>query len=253
MKTSVIIFLAIFTLGIKVNAQVTDIDHNQYEVTKIGNQEWTTSNLNTLHFRNGDEIFLAKTKEEWTLASRKQIPACAYYDFDAKNGSKHGLLYNWYAVSDSRGLAPEGFHIPSEEEFLTLVEHEGGHVMAGNSLKSTTNWKSNWPLSLWGLRNDIHSNGEPYRVGNGTNSSNFNAFPSGSIGRSDGKPRNMGLFASFWTSTKCERTELDDKYNQPDKAVLFDLKYHEGGCGEGAAHWGHYFLGDGMSIRCVKN
>lgn len=246
MKT-IILIIAILAFG-KMYSQ-----KNCIQVVKIGEKQWTTKNLNSRVFMNGDSIFLAKNKMDWMLANSKGVPACAYYDFDSRNADENGLLYNWYAINDSRGIAPPGFHIPSEKEFEELVEVLGGHIKAGNSLKSNSNWKSRWPISLIGLRNEIHKNGDPYRVGNGSNESEFNALPSGFIQGSIGKSQNKGEYAYFWTSTKCERTEWDEKYDQPDKVVFFGLKYHEGGCGEGAAHWGHYFQGEGMSVRCVAD
>ena len=75
-----------------------------------------TSNLNTDRFRNGDLIPEAKTNEEWIEAGKNKQPAWSYYDNKSENGEKYGKLYNWYAVNDPRGLAPEGYHIPTVEE-----------------------------------------------------------------------------------------------------------------------------------------
>lgn len=83
---------------------------------KIGNQTWMTENLNVDNFQNGDIIPEAKTTEEWEQAGKRQQPVWCYYDYDINNGKKYGKLYNWYAVNDPRGLAPKGWHIPSDEE-----------------------------------------------------------------------------------------------------------------------------------------
>ena len=77
-------------------------------------------NLNLDKFRNGDIIPEAKTNEEWSAADTNKNPAWCYYDNDPANGEKYGKLYNWYAVNDSRGLAPEGYKIPTIEELMDI-------------------------------------------------------------------------------------------------------------------------------------
>jgi uncharacterized protein (TIGR02145 family) len=81
---------------------------------KIGTQIWATRNLDASTFRNGDTIPEAKTDEEWKAAGNDKKPAWCYYNNDPANGKKYGKLYNYYAVKDKRGLAPEGWHIPSD-------------------------------------------------------------------------------------------------------------------------------------------
>jgi hypothetical protein len=76
---------------------------------KIGDQIWMAENLNVDKFNNGDLIPEAKTKEEWKAASKNGQPAWCYHNNISSNGSKYGKLYNWYAVTDPRGLAPEGW------------------------------------------------------------------------------------------------------------------------------------------------
>jgi hypothetical protein len=92
----------------------------------IGTQVWTATNLNVTTFRNGVRIPEAETNGEWRKASNKGTPAWCYYEGDPANGKKFGRLYNWYAVYDSNGLAPAGWHIPTDEEWDTLVEHGSG-------------------------------------------------------------------------------------------------------------------------------
>jgi len=80
----------------------------KYESIKIGNQEWMTRNLDVDRFRNGDLIPHVKLDVEWEETRRKGQPAWCYYDNDPENGKKYGKLYNWCAVNDPRGLAPDG-------------------------------------------------------------------------------------------------------------------------------------------------
>lgn len=89
-------------------------------VIKIGNQTWVTENLNNDHFLNGDLIYEAKTRDEWLTADQNGVPAWCYCNNAPENGSKFGKLYNGHAVVDSRGLAPEGYRIPSFEDFIEL-------------------------------------------------------------------------------------------------------------------------------------
>jgi len=95
-------------------------DGRVYKTVRIGEQVWMAENLNVSKFRNGDLIPEAKTKEEWKAAGENKQPAWCYYDNDKKNGEKYGKLYNWYAINDRRGVIPEGWHLPSDEEISTL-------------------------------------------------------------------------------------------------------------------------------------
>ena len=86
----------------------------------IGEQEWMASNLEVETFRNGDNIAEIESDEDWISAGKEGIPAWCYYENDPKNGDKYGKLYNWYAVNDERGICPENFHIPSDDEWKEL-------------------------------------------------------------------------------------------------------------------------------------
>lgn len=119
------------------------------ETVKIGNQEWSTTNLNVDVFRNGDIIPEIKSFVEWQQANENQAPAWCYYENNPELGAKFGRLYNWYAIIDPRGLAPEGFRVPSKldlEELLnTLV---GGIDMNSNNI-------SEWSVAGKDLKRNI--------------------------------------------------------------------------------------------------
>jgi uncharacterized protein (TIGR02145 family) len=136
----------------------TAFSQSATDTVTIGDQVWMTKNLNMDKFRNGDPIPEAKTNEEWIKAGENKQPAWCYYENDPANGEKYGKLYNWYAVNDPRGLAPEGWHVPSEEELQDLFIYLGGRKMAGIALKKDTGW---------------------FNKGNGTNESGFSALPGG--------------------------------------------------------------------------
>jgi uncharacterized protein (TIGR02145 family) len=84
------------------------------------------NNLDVTHFRNGDVIPEAKTIKDWEKAAKSKKAAWCYYDNNANNGKHLGKLYNWYAVNDSRGLAPKGWRIPTNEDWSVLEESLGG-------------------------------------------------------------------------------------------------------------------------------
>ena len=109
---------------------------------KIGAQTWTTKNLDVSKFRNGEAIPLAKTNAEWELAGQNKQPAWCYYENKGENGTTYGKLYNWYAVTDSRGLAPTGYHVPTDAEWKTLTDYLGGDSIVGTKMKSTNGWNS---------------------------------------------------------------------------------------------------------------
>lgn len=152
------LFTISFLLLASCGSSVKDTDGNKYSTVKIGNQEWMAENLNVSHFRNGDPIMEVKDNKDWETAGREEKPACCYFDNSTENGIKYGKIYNWYAVSDPRGLAPEGWHIPGGEEWAQLIEYLGGEKVAGDKMKSKSGWN-----------NDC----------NGNNKSGFSGLPGG--------------------------------------------------------------------------
>ncbi len=173
----------------------------------IGKQVWMSKNLDVSTFRNGDEIAEAKNISELRSFYFKKTPAWCYYNFDPKNAIKYGKLYNCFAVDDKRGLAPEGYRIPSLYDFKILVtslsnkkfetyQFENYAVnlsceTAAKKLKSKTDWKK----GRWG---------HPTYDANGNNSSKFNAFPAGYFyvcGYCDENAKDFG-FKAYGSSTK---------------------------------------------------
>lgn len=154
------------------------------ETIKIQNQVWTTTNLDVSFFQNGDPIMEAKTPEDWNEANEKGIAAWCILDNDPDNVVKLGKLYNFYAVSDERGLAPIGYVIPSLKEWKKLMKFLEGVENAGKKLKSIDHW-----------------------VAGGENSVGFNALPAnfrypwGDFGTKLG-----AQLCSFWTSDAIDET-----------------------------------------------
>ena len=143
---------------------------------KIGDQTWSTENLSTARFRNGDRIPEAKTDQEWKSAGENGQPVWCWYGNDPANGEKYGRLYNWFAVNDSRGLAPEGWHIPTDKEWKVLRKVLGS--TAGQAMKTTDGW---------------------HVGGNGTNASGFSGLPGG-LRYFNGHFNGIGQFGHWWSS-----------------------------------------------------
>lgn len=157
-----------------------DIDSNFYNYTEIKGDDWMIQNLNTSRFRNGDTIFEARSNQDWKDAYFNGIPVWCYYDNDSLFGKKYGKIYNWYAVNDPRGIAPEGWHVATKEEWINLRESYGGAWSAGYHLKANSeDWLDN---------------------GGGMNNSFFSALPGGDRGFG-GTFSGKGKRVWYWTST----------------------------------------------------
>lgn len=124
-----------FTLWLNApDEPVTDIDNNSYSTVKIGNQVWMKENLKVTHYKNGDPITNITLHDDSQWLSITSGAYCSYED-DLKNAEKYGYLYNGYAVIDDSAICPEGWHIPSKEEWTILTDYLGGDLTAGNLLK----------------------------------------------------------------------------------------------------------------------
>jgi len=112
---------------------------DQLPTIQIGTQKWMSKNLDVAFYRNGDPIQQVTNPTDWAGLT---TGAWCYYNNDPIQGNKYGKLYNWYAVNDTRGLAPQGWHIPSDAEWTTLSTTLGGAAVAGGKMKEpgTLNW-----------------------------------------------------------------------------------------------------------------
>ena len=110
----------------------------EFKSITIGTQQWMTENLDVGVFRNGEPIPEAKTNDQWEAAYKNEKAAWCYYDNNPSNGKRFGRLYNWYAVNDPRGLAPAGWHVPTDKEWQTLTDQLGGQSVAFSKLKSSS-------------------------------------------------------------------------------------------------------------------
>jgi uncharacterized protein (TIGR02145 family) len=194
---------------------VTDIDGNIYHTVKIGSQIWMVENLRTTRYNDGTKIPLIIDSVSWRNQS---FPAfCWLYNDSASFHSAFGVLYNWYAVNTHK-LCPTGWHIPTEEEWITLMDYLGGSEIAGGKLKEkgTIHWMTP-------------------NVG-ATNETCFTALP-GSSRSYDGQFGLSNRFGFWWSTTE------DNDY-----ASAVGLSYNNG-------HFGSFYIlkRTGFSIKCIKD
>ena len=188
------------------------------ETIIIGKQTWMKKNLDVSKFRNGDIIPEVRSQEEWSAAALDDKPAWCYYDNDPANGLKYGKLYNWAAVNDPRGLAPEGWHVPSAKEWLTLRNYLGGKDSAGTKMKSNSGWMDN-----------------KGKNGNGTNTSGFTGLPGGSYEQNFYGVTNNGMWWSSTEESQFYAWRLSLHYHSDGLSLFNDNKEY------------------GLSVRCVKD
>jgi uncharacterized protein (TIGR02145 family) len=227
-----------------------------YKTVTIGTQVWMKENLNVSTFRNGDSIPEAKTEKEWIAAGYNEQPAWCYYNYDHVNGTKYGKLYNWCAVNDARGVAPSGYHVPTDVEWTVLADFLGGESVAGGKMKSTIGWDNyktggsktcpncfSWN-SEYRKKTACHKCKDTRYVpapevthsGNGVNSSGFSGLPGG---------HNMddfageGFFGFWWSSSE---------YKHGYYAWYRQLTASYGSLGR---NWQP--KKEGCSVRCLKD
>lgn len=137
---------------------VTDFEGNVYHTVQINDQVWLEENLRSTKYRNGEPISNVTNENDWT---KTENGAYCWYRNKPEEFSEYGVIYNLNAATDNRGIAPNGWHIPSLAEYRVLIKSLGGFEVAGGKLKEPgiIHWES-------------PNNTDP-------NSSNFNALPGG--------------------------------------------------------------------------
>ena len=193
--------MMLFIISCSDDGNSVEPTSNNYPSVKIGNQTWMTTNLDVTHYRNGDPIRHCQTAEEWKDATAKNEGAWCYYNNSDSLGKIFGKLYNWYAVNDSRGLAPQGWHVPTDIEWKELeislgmtqqeadAERERG-IDQGSQLAGQ--------FHLW--TGGVLVNNVKFGL------SGFIAVPGG-YRHGDGYFKNISLLGYWWTSTE-ENTDM---------------------------------------------
>jgi len=218
---------------------------DERDEVEIGNQVWKTQNLDVETFKNGDVIPEAKSDEEWERAEENNEPAWCYYDNDPENGKKYGKLYNHFAVSDTRGLCPTGWHVPSDEEWTRLEtflgrDGRGEKLKRGSTERFTirkdiqcsncASWSDEYKskVACHECKDNRLVSGEKEYMGSG-----FYALPGG-LRYDDGNFGLLGSYGYWWRSsssgsnagyralrfTNGDVSRLDDN----DRAVGFSVR-----------------------------
>ena len=212
-------------VSITVTPKMIDQDGNVYDIVKIGDQWWMVENLKTTHYRNGDPILNVSDNMEWVNLGTGAY--CAYNN-DNVNAAANGLLYNWYAVDDSRKIAPAGWHVPTDGEWKELeivlgmsqseADTTGERGMdEGSKLKATSGW---------------------YNNGNGTDESGFSALPGGYRSYGGGTFYGIGDYGYWWSATEYNSSHACYRSLHYDTSAVFR---------------GYYDKRLGFSVRLVRD
>jgi uncharacterized protein (TIGR02145 family) len=200
---------------------ISDIDGNIYHIIPIGRQKWFRENLRVTHYRNGDEIPMVTLDNQWKILTSGGY---CFYDNLPSNGSTYGNLYNWHALSNSHGLCPSGWHVPSDKEWAEIGDSLGGNIVAGGKLKSTGTIEGS--TGLWYAPNT-----------DATNSSGFSGVPGG-YRINYGTYYSLGNVGYFWSSTD---TAVVNAWNYILDANNGELKRN------------FNLKTNGFSVRCCKD
>jgi uncharacterized protein (TIGR02145 family) len=172
-------------------------------------------NLRVTHYHNGDVIPTAANNGAWAALT---TGAYCWYDNDSASYAKYGALYNWYAVDDSRGLCPAGWHVPTHAEWTTLSTYLGEQDVAGGKMKSVS--------AFWTTTN-----------ADATNNSGFSGLPGGAR-QADGSFHNIGTHGQWWSSSENSSSLAWGRF-------LVDY--------DGDLHWSSLYKQNGQSVRCLRD
>ena len=195
---------------------MTDQDGNIYKTVNIGTQVWMAENLRTTKYRNGLPIPEVSDATKWTGLSNG---AYCKYDNDPVYVKVYGFLYNWLAVSDGKNIAPVGWHVPSDSEWLKLINYTGSEMFAGRNLKEAGT--AHWTCPEYG-GDDIYG---------------FTALPGG-WRESGGTVGFIGINGIFWTSSE---KDVNDAWDRVIYSCYEDIPQD----------WAPKNYG--FSVRCVKD
>lgn len=130
MKRNALLLCLLVAFVLAIQAQtVTDVDGNTYNCITIGSQIWMAENLKVTHYRNGTPLLRVTDNTKWSNLSSGAY--CFY-----KNSTSNTTLYNWFAAENSQNIAPVGWHVATEEEWITLISYLGGKDFAGSEFES---------------------------------------------------------------------------------------------------------------------
>lgn len=220
-------FLPVISLILILNGcgtgRVSDADGNKYQTVQIGDQLWMAENLKATRLNDGTPIEMVTGYEEW---AELETPAYCWYNNDSAHREDYGALYNWFVVETDR-LCPEGWHVPSDEEWNRMVSVIADRTGAGGALKESG-------TSRWRSPND-----------GATNETGFSALPGGY--RSYLGTFNLLRASGYWWSST-EASWYSASGIEPSRVIFRSVQH------DNAALTRHISeKTNGFSVRCVKD
>ena len=210
---------------------INDYDGNIYHVIPIGNQKWLAENLSTTHFQNGNSI----THRRVSNTSIYDSSAC-YWDYDDNfiSNPPYGRFYSLLAITDNRNICPPGYHVPSEDEWTTLLYFLGGESVAGGKMKATGTIEDK--TGYWHTPNT-----------GATNESGFSAIPAGGAG-----VNGLNQFISDMRGTDCNWWSAKTVRLH---GYIFGYTWFVNLNDTRLLHYGSqgYNIATGLSVRCIKD
>jgi uncharacterized protein (TIGR02145 family) len=224
------------------DSTVMDVDGNVYAIVKIGDQWWMSENLRTSRYRNGDDI----PSDLYEGASTRSGAYGVYPDVGEAGMSSeddmleiYGALYNYFAVSDLRGLCPAGWRVPSDADWIQLEMHLGLSEEEAEQIaeRGTT---VGGKLKATRTEPDVHPRWTAPNAG-ATDESGWSALPGGS--RSFNNVfGGLGGYGYWWSSSAWHSTETGW-----DVAWIRYISFNSGGVFRASSH-----QASGYSVRCIK-
>lgn len=216
---------------------VTDIDGNIYHTVTIGTQTWMVENLKTTKYSNGELIGTTSTPNQ-NIATESNPKYQWAYNGNENNVEKYGRLYTWYAVADSRKIAPIGWHVPSDTEWTTL---ENYLIVNGYNYDGTTTGNK-YALALasnvgWNSSTNVAAVGNT-DYSNKRNASGFTALPGGARDAIPNIYGSIGNYGLFWSSS------MYDAFTAWDRGVDYSLR---------SVGRLNVNKSNGYSVRCIKD
>lgn len=227
-----------FTTSLPPNT-VADIDGNVYQVVQIGSQVWMAENLKVTRYADGTSVPYKASEADWAATSASQR---GYGWLDGNSAHKHtyGAFYNWLAASNgqsssanpssTQGICPDGWHLPSDEEWKEMEKAIGMSSTEANDidLRGTTEGGElkETGTSLWTSPNT-----------GATNEHGFNGRPNGYVSKF-GKYEDSTIEGSWWTATEASTD------NAWYRGVYFD---------HSRIRRNNYGKIDGFGVRCVRD
>jgi len=251
MKLNFIFILAVLAALTACETTVSDIDGNVYKTVKIGDQVWMAENLKVTHYRDGTALLNLTTEKLWD--EKDNVGGYCYYNNDSSNADNHGALYNWAAINEELALAPEGWHVATDDEwkelelYLGMSQEKADEKNKSGFLVLAMNEEEKKEFYAFrrgrGVGSKLASHTNLWEDGElvtdlNFGSSGFSAIPSGYRSCRGSEFKGLGNVTYFWTATELDLVNGWTRKLNYDKSDVTRDNFNW--CG-------------GLSVRCVKD